>query len=230
MEEVYHGEDLDDESMLAALRGMGGAPSGGASFDPLRGLGEDVLEMRMRANALSGKPAAAGLQVDLHDEKELEYLEDKGLRAHMDEARELYLASERREPLALEALAGEQAAARRALSALMTGLKEQQMALQCACDVVLLAAENANRLMLGTQPHGFSPVGPPPAEPMAKNLATLSKHISGASADLGGIAIALDAFERDLTLARRSYEGLVESLMQRCAAATARDASKGNGC
>jgi len=233
----------DDEGLMGALRKIGESGVRGATIDPLRAstatlgaeLGEDILEIRLRAKAAASEASATAAaatsaetqaryeelrrkhQVDLNNEKHLDDLEDRGLMEHMRRAREHFRANAEQEALlpSREDLQRGDTEGRRALSSLMTKLKEQQMALQCACDEVHAHATNAGRLARNEQPHGYPSVGKPPSEAAAKCLAHLEKKVMAAVGDLTGIIAALEVFERDLTLARRSYEGVVDGLRRR---------------
>jgi len=225
MDPYEGGSDDDEDGLLGALRKIG------ATFDPLRSasdLGEDVLDTRLRAKAAAkgGQGSAEAQacyedmrrrhQVDLNDARHFDDLEDKGLVEHMRVARRQFQANATREaslPSREDLLRGD-TEGRRALSALMTGLKEQQMALQCACDEVHAHATNAGRLSRNEQPHGYPEVEPP-SEALAKCLAHLEKKVTAAVADLNGVITALEAFERGLTLARRNYETVVDGLRRR---------------
>jgi hypothetical protein len=100
--------------------------------------------------------------------------------------------------------------ARRALSSLMTSLKTQQMALQVACDNVLLAATNAQRLAAGDWPHGY-----PGSGVSEKNVTHLGRKVASAGEDLLGIVATFGAFENELTLARRAYEVAISGQTRR---------------
>jgi hypothetical protein len=158
-------------------------------------------------------------QVDLNDERNLADLEDPGLMDHMHLARrqlaghDLELAK-LPQPAELERADTD---GRRSLSALALSLKEQQMALQCACDAVILEAANVGRLVEGGRLHAY----PAPSAALgrdtavAKNLEHLGKKLSSAGSELSKIAEAFSNFERALTLARRSYEAVVDGLRRR---------------
>lgn len=186
-------------------------------------LGEDNFDVIQRArNAEEAQRRYDELkrqhQVDLNDAKQLADLEDPGLQAHMDRARK-QLAGHERNQAALpseEALRRGDTDARRALSSLMTSLKAQQMALQVACDDVLLQATNAQKLADGGQPHGYPTAdGLAPQDHATKCFEYLGKKVSAAGNDLAQIVTALEGFERELTLARRAYENAVDGLARR---------------
>jgi hypothetical protein len=186
-------------------------------------LGEDNFDVLQRARkADSAQRRYDELrrehQVDLNDAKQLADLEDPGLVAHMDRARK-QLANHERNQAALpseESLRRGDTDARRALSSLMTSLKTQQMALQVACDDVLLQATNAQKLADGGQPHGYPAADDlSPQEHAAKSFEYLGKKVSAAGNDLAQIVTALEGFERELTLARRAYENAVDGLARR---------------
>jgi hypothetical protein len=92
----------------------------------------------------------------------------------------------------------------------MTSLKTQQMALQVACDNVLLAATNAQRLVAGDCPHGY-----PGGGLSDKNITHLGKKVTLAGEDLLLIVAAFGAFENELTIARRAYEDAITGQMRR---------------
>lgn len=233
----------DEEAMLAALRHIG-LGRGRGTINPLAStalpdLGADVTDIRRRAAAAAAAGGAVLAatetaeqeaqaryeemkkrhQVDLNDEKNLADLEDPGLMEHMRRARQQLAAHElelARLPT-VEELKKNDTAARRALSGVVTSLKTQQMDLQCACDDVLLQATNVERLAGGEKPHGYPAEGVPLHEenPLRKNMKHLAKKINESGATLGNVAAALEAFERDMTLARRSYEAVVDGLCRR---------------
>lgn len=208
-------DDDDADTLLGALRSIGAAGASGATFNPLAGasLGEDNHELLQRAKPnLSYAELKRAHQVDLNDAKHLADLEDPGLQAHMDRARK-HLADHERAAAALPdaaALHSADVEARRALSSLMTGLKAQQMALQVACDNVLLAAANARRLAAGDWPHGY-----PGGGLSDKNITHLGNAVASAGDDLLSIVTAFGAFENGLTLARRAYEDAITGQARR---------------
>jgi hypothetical protein len=158
-------------------------------------------------------------QVDLNDEKHLADLEDPGLMDHMRKARLALAAyeSERARLPSSEVLRRDDTTARRALSGVVTQLKEQQMALQCVRDEVILHATNIERLISGTTPHGY-PAQPDPKDRdgvLTRNMSYLMKKVSGAGEELSRIIVYLEDFERGLTLARRNYESVVDGLQRR---------------
>ena len=232
----YDSPGDDDDSLIGALRGIsasGGrgatfnplanarvAPGAGSSSDPEAGvpsLGEDNLDVIQKArSAVTAQRRYDELkrqhQVDLNDAKQLTDLEDAGLQAHMDQARK-QLANHERNQASLpstESLRRHDEDARRALSSLMTNLKAQQMALQVACDDVLLQATNAQKLAEGGRPHGY-----PTTDGAAKSYEYLGKKLTAAGNALTQLALELEVFERELTLARRLYEGTVNGLARR---------------
>ena len=98
----------------------------------------------------------------------------------------------------------------------MTSLKAQQMALQVACDDVLLQATNAQKLADGGQPHGWPAAdGLTPQGHAARRFEHLGKKVTAAGNDLTQIVAALEDFERKLTLARRAHENVVDGLARR---------------
>jgi hypothetical protein len=186
-------------------------------------LGEDNLDIIQRARkANSARCCYDELkqqhQVDLNDAKQLADLEDPGLQAHMDRARKQLASHE----LALAALPSSSvlqtgnAAVRRALSNLMVSLKNQQMAIQVACDNVLLHATNAQKIADGGQPHGYPATdgGPLPTH-VAKTINYLGQQVVSVGNDLTQAVKGLEEFERELTLARRQYENTVDGLVRR---------------
>lgn len=231
MEDYYTDmNDNDGGSMLEELRSIGASISGGLILPSLGkegdegalgddgalgdegALGDDNFNILQRAR--KSEELKKRHQVDLNDAGQLADLEDAGLQAHMDRARKM-LADHERNQAALpgaEELNRKDSAARRALSGLVTGLKAQQMALQVACDDVLLQAANTQKLAEGGRPHGY-PVGQ--AGCSATNLEFLGKKTLAAGEDLAQIVTRLESFERELTLARRAYENAAEGLMRR---------------
>ena len=203
------------------------SPRSSSSEEEGPDLGEDIVTIRLRAKAcaagpLPPAPAACAInfdelrryaQVDLNDEENLRDLEDPRLVEHMRQRREERAAHEaaRAALPPKEALRREDAAGRRALSALTTQLKEQQMALQCASDEVHAHAANAGKLAVGVQPHGY-----PDRSDAQASFGHLKKKLLAAVTDLGGVIAALEDFERDLALARRHYETVVYGLSQWC--------------
>jgi hypothetical protein len=171
-------------------------------------------------------------QVDLNNAANLADLEDPRLRTHMELARQRlaeYQLGVLKLPQLDELVKGD-TAGRRDLSALMVTLKEQQMALQCACDDLILQESNVGRLANGEQPHGYPALGTrrapaAPASPardgsgvpegLAQNLGHLAKKLASIGAGLGESVKAVESFERSLTLARRNYETVVDGLRRR---------------
>jgi hypothetical protein len=208
-------EDDDADTLLGALRNIGAAGARGATFNPLAraSLGEDNHDLLRRAKPpLNYEELKRAHQVDLNDAKHLADLEDPGLLAHMDQARK-HLADHERAAAALpddESLRRADVEARRSLSSLMTSLKTQQMALQVACDNVLLAATNAQRLVAGDWPHGY-----PGSGISEKNVTHLGRKVASAGEDLLGIVATFGAFENELTLARRAYEVAISGQTRR---------------
>jgi hypothetical protein len=224
-----------DESILGALRSIGGGGAHGATINPLantrslgdetaraetaRGesaFGEDNYDIIQQARKSETQRLYDRLrqqhQVDLNDAKQLADLEDPGLLAHMDRARK-QMSDHARGLAALpaeETLQAHDTAARRSLSGLMTSLKAQQMAIRVACDDVLLQATNSQKLAEGGRPHGH-----PPGGTAAKSFEIIGEKVSAAGEDLARVAAALGEFERELTLARRAYENAVEGLSRR---------------
>lgn len=210
---------------MSALRGPpAGAPTADApqadapqaDEEPgLMDLGEDNLAVRMRAG-----PGALQkqYQVDLGREENLADLEDKGLMEHMHRARAQLAecVAARAQLPSGESLKAGDTAARRALSALATQLKEQKMALQCASDEAHAQAANVGKLVAGLQPHGYPPI-PHPRDigTLGPGLAHLEVKMAGVIKDLGDVYAELEGFERGLTLARRDYEAVVDGLTQR---------------
>jgi hypothetical protein len=230
---------------LRSISASGQGPNGGrgATFDPLAkvrariapsassssdsadapSLGEDNFDIIQQArSAESAQRRYDNLkrqhQVDLNDAKQLADLEDAGLQAHMDQARK-QLANHERNQASLPSTASlrrHDEEARRALSSLMTNLKAEQMVLQVACDDVLLQATNAQKLSEGGRPHGYPATdGLASQDRAAKNYEYLGKKLTAAGNDLTQLALALEGFERELTLARRLYEGAVDGLARR---------------
>jgi hypothetical protein len=203
-------------------QGSGGTPGYLRAEIPqeVADLGEDIIEVRLRAKSAQAnhEEMRRQYQVDLNEEKHLEDLEDKGLVEHMRVARRRLAEgdAERATLPSRVTLLRDDMATRRALSALMTKLKEQQMTLQCACDEVHAQATNVGRLAGAEQPHGYPPVGEElPSMAMVGCLTHLSSKMMSAVCDLNGISAALGEFERDLTLARRGYEAVASGLRQR---------------
>lgn len=229
---------------LPRLRALGGAPpSGEEEGEP--DLGEDSFDVRLRARAraveagegaLGPPPGAPGVaskpggresekapcydelrrryQVDLNSEENLGDLEDPGLAEHMRrrrEEREALEAARASLPRKEELKRGD-AEGRRALSSLTARLKDQQMALQVAGDEVHAHASNVGKYSDGAQPHGYPPVSGPQGPVLRHLQAKLMEAVKA----LGDITVALDEFERDLTLARRGYEFVVDGLNQWC--------------
>ena len=249
-------DDQDDQDdpyspysggLIEALRKVGeGRPSGssGGSGTNLPSLGDDILDIRLRAKAAAAAAAATETaatstrqqletpeatearlkklrllhQVDLNDEKNIADLEDEGLEHHRRKARQILkagLADQAALPSASNLLRDD-TATRRALSSLMANLKEAQMALQCAIDEVHAHASNALKLTVNEQPHSYPPVGPDrPTAAMVKCLNHLEKKVMSAVGDLNRTSEMLNTFERDLTLTRRNYETVVDGLRRR---------------
>ena len=187
-------------------------------------LGDDVLDVREKARKIiearrGGEATAANkTNVDLNNAKNLADLEDPDLTERMRRAR--LTAAEHEEarnrlPRA-DDLKRVDTEARRALSALMSALKEQQMRIRCVCDEILLSATNVDRLAAGDQPHGYPSTKDIAVTPvMKKCMDHLRKKIKGSGSELESIKEALDEFERNLTVTRRNYETVVDGLRVR---------------
>lgn len=202
------GATIDPPAALRARRDPG---------DP-GDLGEDVLDLlRLQAEQARYEEMRRQHQVDLNDERNLEALEDKGLIEHMRAARRRSRANAEREarlPDRATIQCGD-VEGRRALSSLMTGLKEQQASLRCVRDEVHAHTANVGLLAKNEQPYGYPAVEEPPGGAMARCLAHLERRMMSSVADLDAITVALDDLERRLTLARRNYEAVVDGLCRR---------------
>lgn len=153
-------------------------------------------------------------KIDLNDEKNLVDLEDHGLIEHMKQARldlSIYMESLPKIPCSKD-LHEQDTAARRALSAIVTDLKSQQMAMQIACDDLLLQAINAQKLAKGGHPYGYPPS--PPSQ-LGPGFDHLGLKMRGIGDELARIVDAFQNFECNLTLVRRLYEVVVDGWMRR---------------
>jgi hypothetical protein len=202
----------DDDGADESLTADGGLVAA------LRRLGRDrppVADFGVRA----GAPRA--VQLDLNDENNLGDLEDPGLVEHMRRARETLAEHDRvrADAPGTAALDAQDSEARRALSLTTTGLSSGGMALRCACDDVLVQAANLGRLIIGVTPHGFPADNRalPPDGALARNLAHMAKKLNEAGGTLETLVTNLQGLERDLALARRAYETVVDGLRRRCA-------------
>ena len=147
----------------------------------------------------------------MDDEAQLDQLglEDKGLVAHMAEARSVFRESVRSQeaPGSPDALRKESTAASQGLSALMVSLKGLEMGLRCAAEDVLLVGGNAAALSAGETPHGY------PAN-SAEALARLAKQSKAAGNALAEQVRQLEDAQVVLTIARRAHELAVEGLLR----------------
>lgn len=255
-EREYSGHtEADEEDMLAQLRGIGVPRDDDASSGRTPSLGEDNFDIRFNTRALGGKhrawapegkqpvpdqesPASgrklSGSDVlDLNDAEHLARsgLEDPDLLQHMEMARRALQQHEQKQSRLFEVdeIRKQDTSARRALSTLITGVIEQKMGLQCACDEVDLHLTNIGRLQLGTAdgkpPHGY----PAPCQSadanMNANLGHLHKKLAGTSKSLAKLLEGLTEFERELTLTRRNYEQVVDALHRRAEAPAPKSSS-----
>lgn len=168
-----------------------------------------------------GAPGGGQAQVDLNDAAQIGDLEDPGLVGHMDAAR-ARLAEQEAAAAALPAAAAAAAAdveGRRALSTVMTALRDQRAALAAARDAVFLQASNAEKLAAGIQPHGFpSPrAGLREAVRDPAALVYLSARLTAAGGELEQLGAALERAEAELTRARRDVEAASVARAARCA-------------
>jgi hypothetical protein len=214
--------DEEDGGLLGGLRRAGA--QGGIRAPAL---GEDLLEVLARKRTPEERARILrSQQIDLNSEAHLDDLEDAALLEHMREAREARDAAEARRAAGPEPAAVEhgEAAMRRAMSALMTGLTDQLMAIRCACDDVHVQATSAGQLAEHRRPHGYpmyghglgygrgSGGGPPPSPELAACLQHLKSKLDAITQALTGSVEGLVALERHLTLARREHEALAEAL------------------
>lgn len=225
-------DDSDNETPTTAPRLGEAAPRRGKAaprlgednFDLLKKAKAKIAE-KSRANATgvfagasSDSAAKLEVNVDLNDEKNLADLEDPGLKEHMRRARERLVEQERAMDTlpTPDALKREDARARQALSSIMTGLKDQQMNLQCALEEISLHSSNADRLATGDMPHGYPKTGTRSVDAnLQGNMRHLAKRISGTAASVGDTLTVLAELERHLTLARRNYEAVVDGYARR---------------
>ena len=214
MEGYYTGEG--EESMLDELRNIGAdlpkRPMPELSGEPE--FGDDNFSIIYRARARKAEDLKH--QVDLNDASQLADLEDSGLMAHMDDARKLLADHVRNEAVLphAEELQRCDAATRRSLSGIVTGLKSQQGGLQVAYNEILLQAANAQKLATGRHPHGYP--APPSQSLSAQNLEFLGTKTLSVGEDLAGVIAGIEDLERALTITRRAYENTVEGLTRRC--------------
>jgi hypothetical protein len=199
----------EEPSMFDELRAIGAGGVRGAAYDPLGADHHDTIASA-RAGASYSELQRAH-QVDLNDAERLADLEDPGLVAHMNRARAQRAehARQRAELPSAAALQGADADARHSLSALSVELKDLRGALQQCADEVLLHASNARKIAAGAAPHGYA-AGDPPAA-----VAALGERVATSGDALTRTIGALVALERHLTLARRTYETVIDGLARR---------------
>jgi hypothetical protein len=171
--------------------------------------------------SVQGRGPQNQTQIDLNDAAQIGDLEDPGLVGHMDAAR-ARLAEQTAAAAALPAAAAALAAdveGRRALSALMTALRDQRAALAATRDAVFLQASNAEKLAAGIQPHGFPAARPGVRETVRDPAALvfLSARLNTAGAELEQLGGALERAEAELTRARRDMEAASVARAARCA-------------
>ena len=230
-------DDYDEDSLLGALRSISASGIRGATFNPMASLqagrpgpdapfdedapfGEDNANVLLRARSAMSHYEKLKIthQINLHDPKQLADLEDPGLQAHMELARKKMADYERNQATlpSKEAMQRSNIEANRALSSLMTSLKNQQMAMQIVSDNILLQAMNAQKLAEGGQPHGYpAENSSPPQVIAAKSFELLGKKILATGNDISQIFTALEGIERDLSFARRASESAFDGLARR---------------
>lgn len=168
-----------------------------------------------------GHGAAGGVAgLDLHHGANLAELEDEGLQARMEAARQALASFTLRcaDLPPADALAGREAEMQRELSALNVRLTGLHRGLQVATDAVAAAAGHAAELAEGRVPRGFP--APTPAAPGAAG-ALLARRLADAQAELDALAGEAGAVAVLATRTRRACEGAVGGLRARGAAAEA---------
>ncbi len=221
----YIGSDSDhdeDGGLLGGLRAAGARPGLRAPD-----LGDDLLAVLARKRTPEERAAILRTQqIDLNSEThgDLDDLEDASLLEHMREAREARDAAAAAAHRAAGPDPAGEVALRRAMSAMVTGLTDQLMAIRCACDDVHAQAASAGQLAEHRRPHGYPMYGsglgvgrgagggPPPSPELAACLRHLKSKLDAIAQALAGSVEGLAALERHLTLARREHEALAEAL------------------
>jgi hypothetical protein len=203
-DETFGGEDMLDE-----LRAIGKELNLGAPMFRTTELPEDNFDVRRHADL------KAKVQVDLNDSKQLADLEDPGLQSHMEGARRVLEEYNRRLDgiPTMEKLQESDVGTRRDISFIITKSKELQMMLRVAFDEVFQQSTNAARISEGGSPHGFP--APGSANHASACFHTLSRKLAAASEEIEKSITALEEFESKLTIARRSYEFVVDGVVRR---------------
>jgi hypothetical protein len=206
--EHYGGEEGKDEEP-----GLGGL---GPGLGP--GLGGAGGGRPPARRGFSLRPPPAGAQsLDLNDPKNLEDLEDPGLRERVAQARARLAEQERllAELPPVEELADLDCKAQQALSRGVTAVGAQhllQVSLQA--DVEGLARA-ARALAGGERPSGFPPLG---EADDAACVTLLANRLLKVADLLGGVADALKAQEADLTRGRRDAGAAADGWRRRAEA------------
>jgi len=230
-------DTMGNDSMLCALRNIGTSGQKGAVLNMLGpaydlhgnlknndsvkntpflepSLGEDNFDILNKSSTNSCKlyeELKRKHQVDLNNANQLKDIEDSDLQEHMVQARiQLAEYEKKLEQLPeIKELQNLDTDVRKLLSRLTTSLKSQQMLLQVSCDNIILQATHAQRLSNDEYPYGHQ------KNASLKSFDILGQKMIETGNNLTDIVNVFVAFNRDLTVARRSYEIIVNGLLKR---------------
>lgn len=145
---------------------------------------------------------AEEIGLDLNDEKNLTALDDPTLRSHILQARQSALV----EPNVVadrELIRAKDVETRKMLSTIVRVFHELQNAIRTLDENLQLQVRNADKLVRGELPHGF---------PKDDFMSHLHRKLKEVGAQLVDIPKRCSDIEANVTLARRNYELIFESL------------------
>jgi hypothetical protein len=208
-------DDDDPDMPFAAESRLNPQPTVDGLEDLMRAKADETPE----ENAKRHEELRRRVQVDLNREDAIvsNDLEDATLTEHMQERRS-WLEKYSRDLSQLASpgvLGAEDASARRTMSDVVTRMQEDQMALRCALEELILHAQNIEKLAAGVKPHGYPATSPAPQDPLAQNLRHLAKQLNRSRSSIEAVVGNLDLASQNLTKARRSYETVTVGYRQR---------------
>lgn len=225
----YSGGGLLDALTALDIHGGGGVQIGDSGLAvPCSGvppsgepdLGEDLLDVRRRVAAAA---AAAAQQIDLNEEHNLADLEDAGLRAHRETAREgLQDYNQRQQELpAYAKLKAKSIAGQKAFGALLRICEEKFMEARCSVEYAHRASASLAQLRQGKVPHGYP-------ESLATDgvnaLARLQKEVKASAQQYEQTLNFFETLKNALYDIRRENDALVAGLDALAILARARSA------